>query len=68
MIVACYVGEQGFTTFVKQLHQFGVLGYAELLAWLELHRSVLQLVEPPLDQGQGIAEEAFSELQRELEG
>jgi hypothetical protein len=66
VIRAVPIGTSGFIAFAKELHQLGVLRYPELLSWLELHGAVIRGTEPPLDQGEGIDEEAFSALREEL--
>lgn len=63
---ACRIGEQGFTAYVRELHRLHVVTRGEVLSWLALHGVVIRSCEPPLDDGRGLDEQAFAELEREL--
>lgn len=66
MIRAAHVGEFGFVRYLHELRGLHVLSQDEVLAWLRLHGAVTRMVEPQLDNGERLNEEAFEELEREL--
>ena len=65
-MIARRVGEPGFVMYVHELRRLQVLSRREVLAWLGLHGAVIRLLEPPLDDGLGIDEQVFADLEDEL--
>ena len=60
------LGQPGFIAFLYALRRLQVLTQDELIAWVGLHREMMRLLEPPLDDGSGLDERVFAELERDL--
>jgi hypothetical protein len=64
-VIAPRLGDAGFVHYLHELRRLRVLSRGEVIAWMGLHGAVTRL-EPPLDDGNRLDEEALAELEREL--